>query len=141
MNWKQHGFDCQIIRHRSGHWCGYVGVPESHPLYGKGYGEYIDTQDWMVEQRSNAFAPIPLLCHAGRGVTNQLPIDLALDVHGGITFSGVAYWPEAEGALWYFGFDCAHCDSPAPDDGEFATDQCNQLAGQLWTGFSLGEKP
>lgn len=31
------GYKCFIWRNRSGSLCGYVGVPESHPLHGKGY--------------------------------------------------------------------------------------------------------
>lgn len=37
-------------------------------------------------------------------------IDKAIDVHGGLTYSGglVDYPIESE-ALWWFGFDCGHC--------------------------------
>jgi hypothetical protein len=34
------GLPCLIVRHdRSGHWCGYVGVREGHPSFGKGYDD------------------------------------------------------------------------------------------------------
>lgn len=34
------GYPCVAVRHPSmGHWCGYVGVPDGHPLHGKGYDE------------------------------------------------------------------------------------------------------
>lgn len=29
------GFSCFILRNQLGCWCGYVGVPENHPAYGK----------------------------------------------------------------------------------------------------------
>lgn len=31
------GLPCMALRHHLGHWCGYVGLPPEHPLYGKGY--------------------------------------------------------------------------------------------------------
>jgi hypothetical protein len=40
------GFDAAIIRHPSlGHLCGYVGVPQRHPLYGRSYDEVYDLID------------------------------------------------------------------------------------------------
>jgi hypothetical protein len=33
------GLDCLIVRGPSGALCGYVGVPEGHPLHGKGYNQ------------------------------------------------------------------------------------------------------
>jgi hypothetical protein len=34
------GFACLLLRHpRHGHWCGYVGVPREHPLYGQNWTE------------------------------------------------------------------------------------------------------
>lgn len=36
--WEYSGHQCLMVRHPSlGHWCGYVGVPLRHPLYGKHY--------------------------------------------------------------------------------------------------------
>lgn len=40
------GYDAAILRHpRLGHLCGYVGVPEGHPLHGRPYGEVYDLID------------------------------------------------------------------------------------------------
>ena len=34
------GYKCRITRHdHFGHLCGYVGIPKSHPLYGKHYSD------------------------------------------------------------------------------------------------------
>jgi hypothetical protein len=58
--------------------CGYVGVPEGHPLHGVGYdtAQYEDAQN--------------------------------IDVHGGLTFSdGDGKYP-VESDLWFFGYDCGH---------------------------------
>lgn len=36
--WRHAGLACEIVRHpRMGHLCGYVGVPEGHPAWGKDY--------------------------------------------------------------------------------------------------------
>lgn len=38
--WTYLGYPCAIKRNPTlGHLCGYVGVPESHPWYGKDYGD------------------------------------------------------------------------------------------------------
>jgi hypothetical protein len=40
VDWVHAGLACLVLRHpRHGHYCGYVAVPESHPLYGKPHGE------------------------------------------------------------------------------------------------------
>lgn len=31
------GFACLLVRNSLGAWCGYVGVPEAHPAFGKDY--------------------------------------------------------------------------------------------------------
>ena len=33
------GYDCSMKRNHSGAWCGYVAIPEGHPLCGVEYGE------------------------------------------------------------------------------------------------------
>ncbi|MDJ0512785.1 MAG: hypothetical protein QNJ62_05010 [Methyloceanibacter sp.] len=40
LKFSAHGLPCIAKRMpRLGHWCGYVGIPEEHPLFGKGYDE------------------------------------------------------------------------------------------------------
>lgn len=37
-SWEHAGLACRMVRHDSlKHWCGYVGVPASHPDHGKSY--------------------------------------------------------------------------------------------------------
>jgi len=125
------GLPCLAVRHaRSGYWCGYVGVAEGHPLYGK------DGDDDAV----------------------------CLDVHWGITFTdacapgaaedrGICHIPEPgePDHVWWFGFDCAHCDDTSPQDAfyeatrsewfwrtdgtyktlDFVRSECARLAQQL----------
>lgn len=44
------GFECRIIRNRLGALCGYVGVDESHKMYGKNYDDirYIDVHGGLT---------------------------------------------------------------------------------------------
>jgi len=101
---EETGLDCLIVRGPSGSLCGYVGVPESHPDYEKGYDQ--------VEVR------------------NRLPSsdedDKWLEVHGGLTFSdkcrpvedeskGICHTGNvANKVVWWFGFDCAHLGDISP---------------------------
>lgn len=77
----------------SGNWCGYVGVDATHPWHGKDY--------------------------------DDLP-DYGPGVHGGLTYADacqegppaatICHIPEPgqPDHLWWFGFDCHHCDDLAP---------------------------
>lgn len=78
------GLPCLAVRNHGGSLCGYVGVAEGHPWFGKGYD------------------------------------DVAAEVHGGLTFSGLCReGDEAHGIchvagpgepdrVWWMGFDTAH---------------------------------
>lgn len=81
--WKSHGLDCLINRNHMGAWCGYVGVPPSHPLYGKSYQE-------LEEKR------IDLEVHGG--------ITYSDFCQGEICHPS----DEGEAPVYWFGFDCAH---------------------------------
>lgn len=95
------GLQCSILRNEVGTWCGYVAVPEGHPLYG-------------AEFR-----------------------DVAVRVHGGLTFS------ELRPSGWTFGFDCVHGYDLIPAlafvqgsdvvyrDIEYVTAEVKRLAEQL----------
>lgn len=86
------GLPCLIVRHRRGNLCGYVGVPNGHPWYGKDY----DNCEVLGDD------PYP-------------------DVHGGLTFAGPCQHsddpsrfichvpaPGEPDDVWWLGFDCAH---------------------------------
>jgi hypothetical protein len=88
------GLDALMVRHESyGHWCGYVGVAEGHPAFGKGY----DAVDAEV--------------HGGLTFADACQEDAA-EGHG------VCHIPEPGRPehIWWLGFDCAHAYdlSPAP---------------------------
>lgn len=88
------GYDALIVRNPAGALCGYVGIPSAHPLHGKDYSE------------------------------------IDVDVHGGLTFANKCTpsaneaehichvpLPGREDHVWWFGFDCAHCDDFMPEYG------------------------
>lgn len=122
------GFDCLAVRHpRSGHWCGYVGVPPEHPVHG--------VDESYVE----------------------VPGEYGPDVHGGLTFAslcqegddearGVCHvpLPGRPDAVWWLGFDCAHSGDRSPGHRRHGDDpyeayrtlgyvraECSKLAAQL----------
>jgi hypothetical protein len=38
LEFEAEGFPCLMVRNKSGAWCGYVGVPPTHPWHGTWYG-------------------------------------------------------------------------------------------------------
>lgn len=110
------GLQCLALRMRSsGNWCGYVAVPESHPWHGRGYSEVVPHHPGAMDREDADVSPIAILAAAGMGTTDEengrAQIDLLIDVHGGLTFSG-----ERDGfpGLHFFGFDCGHAGDLSP---------------------------
>lgn len=131
MQWPDEttGLPCLAVRHpRSGHWCGYVGVAEGHPMFQKGYDDCEPEAYWGL-----TFAD---MCRPGETETT------------GICHVPAAGEPEH---VWWLGFDCAHCDDFSPRDAArfndgypfgqiegtsyktlgFVRNQCARLAAQL----------
>lgn len=98
---KETGMPCLAVRHPiCGHWCGYVGVDSDHPLYFE---------------------------------DDQVP---SVNVHYGLTFAGACMPAETEETgvchvpdegepdhVWWFGFDCAHCEDYSPLDQQRADER------------------
>lgn len=123
----------------SGYRVGYVAVESDHPLFGVHYSHEVDL----------LFRP-------------PTRPDCLLTVHGGLTYSGDSdtdYPIKSETPLWWFGFDCGHCDdAPSPEwlelmkgvmpgmaemysslggvhrTLEFVIEECEELARQLVEG-------
>ena len=157
-SWKSHGLCCRIERgctDYSVHLCGYVGIPRDHPLFGKDYSDIVTTDPGVFIRKvsiGDDVGIVSMFCNADKvdPETNTMPLDLAFSVHGGITYSGRLYTLKYT-RLWWFGFDCSHCDdltSPDPRwstggvyrDMEFVTQETERLARQLseWPGFREG---
>lgn len=115
---------CLAVRHpTSGHWCGYVGVAEGHPMFRKGW----DDAYHLGMHGGPTFAK---MCQPGESEE-----------------TGVCHIPglgEPE-HVWWIGFECAHSGDLSPYDamrawdrpfGEYrplayVQDQCRNLAAQL----------
>jgi hypothetical protein len=127
---------CLAVRNEVlGHWCGYVGVPPDHPLYGKDYSDG-DARD--------------LEAHGG--------ITFAASCQSGDDESrGICHVPDSgeEDHVWWFGFDCAHAGDWSPTNEKhsrkrggvfsqsgyetyktlaYVQKECETLAEQLATG-------
>lgn len=104
-------YKCVVIFNASGYRCGYVGVPESHPLYRKKYSDYLEINKRDIEDRevSGIFPLLSMILDSDERVR----IEAFFQVHGGITYSGGGKNSEypIKSDLWWFGFDCGHyCD-------------------------------
>jgi hypothetical protein len=96
------GYPCIVRRGNSGAWCGYVGVGEGHPWFGKSYHSCTigGCEDDWCEHR----------------------VEAMLDVHGGITYAEACQEEDRETGVchispnpaWWFGFDCAHAGDYSP---------------------------
>jgi hypothetical protein len=124
------GLPCLAVRHaRYGFWCGYVGVPPTHPLHGRHYDEpNVDV-------------------HGGLTFSDACQL-------GEEEGRGICHIDEEEPNVWWFGFDCGHAWDISPQDAtraekeggiwalvdddescyrtlEYVKQQCSKLALQL----------
>ena len=118
VQWKDEatGLPCLAKRHgRAGHWCGYVGVPEGHPAFGKDYDDVrVATDDGWP------------------------------DAHGGLTYAAHCQeGDEAEAIchipdpgepdhVWWLGFDCAHSGDLSPGYAALDRKRYEETGDSLW---------
>jgi len=82
---------------------GYVGVPKNHPWYGIDHNQCLRGCEGKPNPINPSFISYPCTWESD----HESPEGL-IDVHGGLTFSGMGdskLWPAG---YWWFGFDCAH---------------------------------
>jgi hypothetical protein len=84
------GYACFLLRNNVGVWCGYVGVPSSHPLYG------VTHNDVDVE------------VHGGLTYSNKCDGHVCHDPE-----------PDMPDDVWWFGFDTAHYRDYIPGNSFF----------------------
>jgi hypothetical protein len=141
------GYSIQITRGPGGHLCGYVGIPSSHRLFGKNYNEKVFVPASVMERSIvvDKVGVINLFCaslSSDEREAGLLDLVLAVDVHGGLTFSGEAAPSSPIKGLWWLGFDCAHSGDLAPKYGSlgfgdvyrdiaYVEGECRSLAAQL----------
>lgn len=139
------GFRAVVIMTDMGHRCGYVGLPQSHPLYGVDYSDESSVLTFPAGEEVGKRGIIPMLCAGGEKASP----DVVFDVHGGLTYAGGrAEYPAPSDGLWWFGYDCGHAgDAPLPgsrmseykcaDDVHRSLDyciaECESLARQMVT--------
>lgn len=112
------GYACLIVRNTSGALCGYVGVAEGHPHFGKHYDDVGEVE-----------------VHGGLTYSDFCS--------GHICHVPEPGQPER---VWWLGFDCGHCWDLIPDmdrsyrmsgneciyrDVEYVRNHCTALASQL----------
>jgi hypothetical protein len=78
------GLHCLARRAEMGHWCGYVAVPKTHPLFGKDYNE-VDYDK--------------VTPHGGLTYAQEC---------AGDPDRGICHRTDGGDHAWWFGFDCAH---------------------------------
>lgn len=104
-------FICCIVRMgHSGCLNGYVAVDKTHPFYKKDYSDKIKVED-INKVKFNKNYIFLLTLEKEDIENNELRIDLALNVHGGITYSDncLIYIEDGLfGDLWWFGFNTSH---------------------------------
>ena len=106
------GLRCVVIFSSMGHRCGYVGFDKTNPFYEKGYSDKFKLlkSDDIKDQELGKRSVMTLLTFAvDEEYTSP---DCYFDVHGSITYAdgGENSRYPVESNLWWFGFDCAHCD-------------------------------
>jgi len=153
QSWDYKGLKCVVIMTDMGHRCGYVGIMPTNFFYGINYSTEVNIDEEkkkeLLEQPIGKRGVIDILCFNGNFTAGFI-----FDVHGGITYSGGgenSKYP-IESNLWWFGYDCSHCDDAKdlsvvsdsireielkfPTNGilrtlDYCIDECNSLAEQL----------
>lgn len=134
------GLRAVIIYTHNHHRCGYVGVSPEHPAYGKGYSTQLDciTQEEVTNVELGKKSSL-LLLTAALGSDEEYKkirrsIDILIDVHGGVTYSGGNNdYPVKADNIWWFGFDCSHDgdDAVGGQSLEYCIAECESMAQQL----------
>ena len=139
------GFHCLILRGPMQALCGYIGVPDDHPLHGVDYRETIvippERFDKPVDLDKTSILSLFGYAMREEGDKTSCPLDVIMETHGGLTYSD-KYTPFkylSHLASWWLGFDCAHSGDYTPRldyDGVYRTidyvkKELHGLAAQL----------
>ncbi|MNZ33639.1 hypothetical protein D3C78_509910 [compost metagenome] len=156
------GFKAAVVLVRGQHRCGYVAVGPEHPLHGLSYSESTPyLADVSDEEGLGKRSPIIMFAVSGRDSMRSM--DIAFDVHGGVTFADTWARPDdgkeretdqLDTGDWWIGFDCAHSGDgsypPEDEDGnilgypyhfsdgpvrelDYVVAECESLAMQIKT--------
>ena len=108
------GYRCVTTFTDMGFRCGYVGIPEGHPLYGKEISSQIKVtmkelcEDEEMNQIDNR--GIWTILGLPQDEDDRVTLGSYFLVHGGITFAGggINSHHPIDSDLWWLGFDCGH---------------------------------
>lgn len=160
LQWQDEatGLACLVVRGPMGALCGYVGVPESHPWFGKDYSDCLlaDAKPHGEDPADPHYSAEPN-SHYQRHVATKLvcserwcshSAENHCDVHGGLTYSGacsphedhpergICHVVEGDDKAWWFGFDCAHLHDVSPKPSPLGDDHLFRDPGSIYR--SLG---
>lgn len=139
------GLKCAMRRSPHGNWCGYVAITKEHPWFEKSYTDSVAVPDSIKNREINIdkIGAINLFCADINDDDNLLDVALAIDVHGGLTYSDDHCPRNDPDGLWWFGFDCSHSGDYSPNfsslgltygvyrDFDYVVGECKSLAEQL----------
>lgn len=134
------GLPAVIIIGSGGARCGYVAVPETSPLFGVKYNAQIPQITKEMTEQATLGTKSPLLaftasCGADDADSLRRSLDIVIDVHGGLTYSGTSdgYPVKLSEPGWWFGYDCAHSGDThtGGQSNWYCRKQCEDLAKQL----------
>lgn len=136
------GYNAAVLLVNNSHHCGYVEVPQGHPLHSIHYRDTpAGLQQFKEQIESSPFGKrgvIDVFLYALGG--QEVSLSVLIDVHGSITYSGGYdnYPVPSDGKGWWFGFDCNHAgDSIGIQTAEYVEQECESLAKQL---LDIGKK-
>lgn len=99
-----------IIKHNTmGHLCGYAGVAKAHPWFGI---EYHQCLEGCKGEINNTFSHPFTHWLCGHPTPERI-----IEVHGGLTYSGLGDGKFLPEDYWWFGFDCSHAWDIVPGLG------------------------
>lgn len=112
-----HELQCVVARGPMRHWCGYVGIPASHPLHGVEFDALVPYPQVWLERRINIeehgiFNFFEALCAKDEIPDGFAPLALVFSAHGGLNYS--APRDDDDPSLWFFGFSCDHTGDVIP---------------------------
>jgi len=120
LDFEADGLPCVMRRGARGVWCGYVGVPADHPLFGLPVNHLLKLpMAWFAGRTPlEGGSPIDIVMHAARGkaIDEECEISLALEVHGGVNYAEDHVGDHPIDDRWWFGFDCGHAWDRAPNN-------------------------
>lgn len=108
------GLPCLMVRGPGGHWCGYVGVDATHPLFQKDYSHLYEG-DLDIEVHG--------------GLTFSAVCADSADEKEGICHVPSKGEPDH---VWWFGFDCAHSGDYSPKSAAYGPDRFGGYDGNDW---------